>query len=66
MLMNLFTMVGLEAVIAEPLSLAASPGGYTRRSSTAKKANTPMPMRRTAMTTGVSTPSRWRPQQNRK
>jgi len=26
MLMNLFTMVGLESVIAEPLSLAVSPG----------------------------------------
>ena len=58
MLMNLSTMVGLESVIAEPLSLAVFASGYTRRSSTAKKANTPMPMRRTAMTiTGICTPS---------
>ena len=58
MLMNPSTMVGLVSVIAEPLSLAVSASGYTRRSSTAKKANTPMPMRRTAMAiTGVCIPS---------
>jgi hypothetical protein len=60
MLMNPSTMVGLEPVIPEPLSLSS--GGYTRRSSTAKKANTPMQMRRTATAiTGVCIPSLFSP-----